>query len=50
MSESKAKELKKQLFYKKENGIDFMTQEELSACDSFCEGYKSFLFSCKTER
>lgn len=49
MSES-TKELKKKLFYKKENGVDFMSDDELKACDDFCEGYKKFLFENKTER
>ena len=50
MSENSAKELEKLLFNKKENGVDFMSEEELNACDDFCEGYKSFLFENKTER
>ena len=50
MSENSAKELQKLLFNKKENGVDFMSEEELNACDDFCEGYKSFLFENKTER
>ena len=49
MSE-KAKELQKKLFNKKENGVDFMSVDELKACDEFCEGYKKFLFENKTER
>lgn len=49
MSE-KTKQLKEMLFNKKENGIDFMSDEELRECDDFCEGYKDFLGSCKTER
>ena len=49
MSE-KTKQLKEMLFNKKENGIDFMTDDELKECDDFCEGYKDFLGSCKTER
>lgn len=49
MSEE-AKELQKKLFNKKENGVDFMSEEELKACDEFCEGYKKFLFENKTER
>ena len=49
MSE-KAKELQKKLFNKKENGVDFMSDEELKVCDDFCEGYKKFLFENKTER
>ena len=50
MRENSAKELEKLLFNKKENGVDFMSEEELNACDDFCEGYKSFLFENKTER
>ena len=49
MSE-KAKQLKDMLFNKKECGIDFMTDDELKECDDFCEGYKEFLSTCKTER
>lgn len=44
------KELRERLFYKKQNGVDFMSEQELKACDEFCEGYKSFLFENKTER
>ena len=50
MSEKSAKELKELLFDKKENGVDFMSDDELRVCDDFCEGYKEFLFKCKTER
>lgn len=50
MSEKSAKELKKQLFYKKENGIDALSSETVKAADDFCEGYKEFLYNCKTER
>lgn len=49
MSE-KAKQLKEMLFNKKECGVDFMTDDELKECDDFCEGYKGFLYTCKTER
>mgnify|MGYP000802206362 CR=1 FL=1 len=49
MSE-KTKQLKEMLFNKKENGIDFMTDDELKECDDFCEGYKTFLDAAKTER
>lgn len=49
MSE-KSKQLKEMLFNKKENAVDFMSAEELSACDEFCEGYKEFLYENKTER
>ena len=50
MSTKTAKELKKELFYKKENGIDALSEEAVKAADDFCEGYKEFLFNCKTER
>lgn len=49
MSE-KTKQLKDMLFNKKECGTDFMTDDELKECDDFCEGYKEFLSTCKTER
>lgn len=49
MSE-KTKQLKEMLFNEKKNGIDFMSEDELQACDAFCEGYKEFLSTCKTER
>lgn len=49
MSE-KTKQLKDMLFNKKSNGVDFMSAEELKQCDAFCDGYKEFLFQCKTER
>ena len=49
MSE-KTKQLKDMLFNKKENGVDFMTDDELRECDDFCEGYKEFLGRYKTER
>lgn len=45
-----AKELKKELFYKKENGVDALSEDTVKAADDFCEGYKKFLFNCKTER
>ena len=49
MSE-KSKQLREMLFNKKENGVDFMSEQELNKCDEFCEGYKEFLYNCKTER
>ena len=49
MSE-KTKQLKEMLFNQKENGIDVFTEDELNACDEFCEGYKEFLGTHKTER
>lgn len=50
MVEKSAKELKELLFNKKENGVDFMDDAELKVCDEFAEGYKKFLYNCKTER
>lgn len=49
MSE-KTKHLKEMLFNQKKNGIDVFTEDELNACDEFCEGYKEFLGTHKTER
>lgn len=49
MSE-KTKQLKEMLFNQKKNGIDVFTDDELNACDEFCEGYKEFLGTHKTER
>ena len=46
----KSKQLREMLFNKKENGVDFMSADELAACDEFCEGYKEFLSYGKTER
>ncbi len=51
MSEkTRAQELRELLFNKKENGVDFMSDDEIARCDKFCEGYKKFLFENKTER
>lgn len=50
MKNDGAKELKEKLFYKKQNGIDVLSDGDIAECDKFCEGYKSFLFNCKTER
>ena len=49
MSE-KTKQLIEMLFNQKKNGIDVFTEDELNACDEFCEGYKEFLGTHKTER
>ena len=46
----KTKQLKEMLFNQKKNGIDVFTEDELNACDEFCEGYKEFLGTHKTER
>ncbi len=51
MSEkSKGQALKDMLFNKKQNCIEFMSEDEIKVADEFCEGYKDFLFKCKTER
>lgn len=51
MSEkSKASQLKELLFDKRRNGMNVLSDAELEICDEFCEGYKEFLFKCKTER
>lgn len=47
---SKAKELKKALFYKNENAFVKMGAQETEAAYDFCEEYKSFLNEAKTER
>ena len=51
MSEkSQAALLKEKLFLKKEHCSKTMSDEEIKACDLFCEGYKEFLGKSKTER
>lgn len=51
MSENnEIKELKEKLFLQRKNGCTRINDEELAACDKFCEGYKRFLDSSKTER
>lgn len=45
-----AKELKKQLYYVKENGRKSASDEVLAETDKFCEEYKAFLGTAKTER
>lgn len=44
------KELKEKLLMPRKNGVYRMTDEELSDCDSFCEGYKNFMDRSKIER
>lgn len=48
--ESKAKELKKQLFMDKKNSGLIMTDAEMKSADKFNEEYKKFLDNAKTER
>lgn len=49
-TEKITKELKEKLFNQKKNAYLRMDDEEVKKMDEFCEGYKSFLNSCKTER
>ena len=42
--------LKEELFLKKENGLKNISDEKWEKVTDFCEGYKSFLVSAKTER
>ncbi len=44
------KELKEKLFAEKKNAVQLMSDAELKKCDKFCEGYKKFLDTAKTER
>ena len=52
MSEKKseAEILKEQLFMKNEHSAKVIDEAELKEAFDFCEGYKSFLNACKTER
>lgn len=50
MSESKAKDLKKELFTKKKNAVFLLDDSEINKADDFCKGYMNFLNAAKTER
>lgn len=52
MSEEKslAEELKDRLLTQTKHAALTMSDEEIAAADAFCEGYKTFLTACKTER
>lgn len=43
-------DFRKELFYTQKNGYDLIDTQERIACDEYCEGYKSFLDSARTER
>ncbi len=47
---TKAEELKDKLFYKQKHSCCTMSEAEVKKADKYCEGYKSFLNNCKTER
>ena len=44
------KELKEKLFLKRKNGLLTASEEEITKANDYCEGYKNFLNSAKTER
>ena len=45
-----ANEWKEKLYLQKKNGGLVLSEEELQKADAFCEEYKNFLNSSKTER
>lgn len=47
---TKAELLKEELFYKSQNGRFIASEDVLEKADAYCEGYKAFLDSAKTER
>src|SRR5690554_3413238 len=47
---SAAELLAEKLCAKSENSAQILSEEEQKTADEFCEAYKSFLNSCKTER
>lgn len=44
------KELKEKLFYEKKNGLLTVDSKTLDSVQTYCDGYKNFLNSAKTER
>ena len=50
MSETRAEQLKKELFKQQKNGRLVATDEVLQTAQDYCEGYKTFLDNAKTER
>ena len=47
---SQEKERRNKLFYKAQNGYDTLTKREIEKAYKFCEGYKTYLNTSKTER
>lgn len=47
---SAAELLKEKLFMQKKHGGLLMSEQQIAECDDFCESYKDFLDSSKTER
>ena len=50
MANKKTDDLRKTLFYKSENAGEVLKDAEIKKADKFCEDYKKFLDSSKTER
>ena len=51
MSEkTQAEILKEELFYAPDHASYLCDEAEINQADDFCEGYKTFLDKCKTER
>ena len=44
------KELREKLFYEQKNGYDLIDVKERAALEEYCEGYKAFLDTARTER
>lgn len=47
---TKGQLLQEELFNKKKHACETLTEEEIEEADRFCDGYKEFLYQCKTER
>ena len=47
---SEAEKLKEQLFLKRKNAGEELSEQELKKADMYCEGYKDFINTAKTER
>jgi aspartyl aminopeptidase len=51
MTEKKENDkIRKELFYKRENGYDLVTVDERVAVEDYCTGYARFLSDARTER
>lgn len=50
MSQDAVKKLKEDLFYNKKNGLLKVSEKEIETANGYCEGYKDFISTAKTER
>jgi len=50
MEKSQADLLREELFRRQKHACEVLSADEIAQADAFCEGYKSFLDACKTER